>query len=263
MTDSQPPPDWQLPSGVNRSLWDYLHSADVARNYDSSLAGSTLFQVDEGFVERHCPTPRRVIDLGCGTGRTLIALARRGHDVVGVDLSAEMLRVAREKVKAASHRANLLQANLTELGCFADGSFDAAVCLFSTLGMVVGAEQRRRVVEHVFRILRPRGRFILHVHNRWFNFWNRQGRRWLLGNLFASLFGRAVAGDCVMPVHQGIANLMLHVFTRREVKRLLRRAGFRIIEIQPISFSGQIRCRWWFGWLRAYGYLIAAERPVD
>ena len=67
-----------------------------------------------------------------------------------------------------------------------------------------------------------------------------------------------------MPVHQGIAGLTLHLFTRREAIRLLRGAGFRIVEIRPLSLAtnGRLRHRWWFGWLRAYGYLIAAEKAL-
>jgi hypothetical protein len=55
----------------------------------------------------------------------------------------------------------------------------------------------------------------------------------------------------------------MHLFTRREARRLLRAAGFRVVEIRPVSLrgDGRLRCPWWFGWLRAYGYLIAAVRP--
>jgi SAM-dependent methyltransferase len=256
-----PPPDWQLPPGVNRGLWDYLHDPGVARNYDASLAGTPLFALDEDFVRRHCPTPGRLIDLGCGTGRLLVAMARLGHRVLGVDLSQEMLRVAAEKARAAGVEVGLLRANLTELDGLADDSFDGAACLFSTLGMVVGAAQRRRVMEHVRRTLRPGGRFVLHVHNRWFNAWHREGRRWLLRDWLRGWAG-AERGDRVMPVHQGIAGLTLHLFTRREAVRLLTDAGFRVVEVRPIGLrqGGRLRRPAWLGWLRSYGYLLAAEK---
>jgi ubiquinone/menaquinone biosynthesis C-methylase UbiE len=257
---NQPPADWQLPPGVNRGLWDYLHDAALARGYDASLAGTPLFSIDQRFVEEHCPRPGRLLDLGCGTGRLLIPFAQRGYQVVGADLSAEMLAVASEKASAAGVVVQLLRANLTELDCLRDQSFDYAACLFSTLGMVLGADQRRRVAAHTFRILRPGGRFLLHVHNRWFSFWDRAGRHWLLSD---ALWART--GDRVMPVHQGIAGLTLHHFTRRETLCLLREAGFRILEVRPISLreNGQLRLPAWFGWLRAYGYLLAAERPAQ
>jgi SAM-dependent methyltransferase len=257
------PPDWQLPPGVDRGLWDYLHDAGVARGYDAGLAGSPLFAVDERFAERHFPTPGRLIDLGCGTGRLLVPFARRGWWVLGVDLSAEMLEVAAGKARQAGVAVHLLRANLTSLEALATGSFAGAACLFSTLGMVRGADMRRRVVAQVHRLLRPGGRFVLHVHNRWFNFWDPVGRRWLVMDLLRQVMGEAPGGDRVMPTHQGIAGLTLHLFTRREIERLLQEEGFRIVEVQPVGLRADGRLRWpvVLGWLRAYGYLIAAERP--
>ncbi len=220
-----PPPDWQMPPGVNRGLWDYLHDPALARNYDSSLAGSSLLSLDLEFVRRHCPTGARLIDLGCGTGRLLLAMAEQTRWEVGVDLSLPMLQVAGEKARHSGVAVQLLQANLTQLECLADASFDCAACLFSTLGMIRGQAMRERVVGHVFRLLRPGGCFVLHVHNRWFNLWNGPGRRWLLQNHIRSWLGQEERGDRLMPVHQGIAGLTLHLFTRGEAGRLLRPGG--------------------------------------
>jgi SAM-dependent methyltransferase len=256
------PPDWQLPPGVNRGLWDYLHDPAIARNYDANLVGSALIRADLEFAERHFDRPGRLIDLGCGTGRLLIPFAGRGYWVLGVDLSEEMLRQAGAKAHAAGVAVHRLKANLVELEGLADRSFDYAACLFSTLGMIRGAAARRRVVEHVFRLLRPGGKFILHVHNRWFNLWNPQGRRWLLKNWLGSWLGRAEAGDRVMPIHQGIAGLTLHLFTRREAVKLLRETGFHILEVQALGLGpkGRLRTARWLPGLRSYGYLLAAGR---
>jgi SAM-dependent methyltransferase len=174
-----------------------------------------------------------------------------------------MLHVTGEKAAAAGVVVDRVQANLVELDALRDEAFDYAACLFSTLGMVTGANERRRAIRHVYRLLRPGGRFVLHVHNRWFNFWDTQGRRWLAADVLKSVLGRPTAGDRPMPVHQRIAGLSLHHFTRREAVRLLRRAGFHLREVRPVGLqgNGQLSRPRWFGWLRAYGYLIAAERP--
>jgi SAM-dependent methyltransferase len=256
------PADWQLPPGVTRGLWDYLHDPGVAHGYDASLAGTPLSSLDEQFVLRHCPEPGRLVDLGCGTGRLLVALARRGYWVVGVDLSPEMLAVARAKAAAEDLPVHLLRANLTELDALAPASFDYAACLFSTLGMVLPAAMRRRAAAHAFRLLRPGGRLILHVHNRWFNARDPAGRAWLLKDLLGLRGPGLERGDRAMPVHQGIAGLTLHLFTRREAVALLTDAGFRVLEVRPISLrpDGRLPAGWWFGPLRAYGYLLAAER---
>jgi ubiquinone/menaquinone biosynthesis C-methylase UbiE len=255
-----PPPDWLLPSGVTRGLWDYMHHAEIAKNYDAYLSDSSLFSTDLAFVDKHCIKPGQFLDMGCGTGRLLIHLAKRDYPVLGVDLSDAMLEVAKAKAADAGVTIQCLKANLVELNALRDESFDYAACLFSTLGMVNGMDERRRVVAHAHRLLRPGGKFILHVHNRWFNFWDPAGRRWLIKDLFQSL--RSDHGDREMPPHQGIGPLSLHHFTRSEAIRLLKDSGFRVLEIFPVGLraDGRVPYRLWFGWLRTYGYLLAAER---
>src|SRR5262245_65943651 len=109
-----PRADWQLPPGVNRGLWDYLHDRELARNYDAGLGNSALTRVDLAFAERYFDRPGRLLDLGCGTGRLLVSFARRDYWVLGVDLSEEMLRVAGHKARAAGVTIHLLRANLAE-----------------------------------------------------------------------------------------------------------------------------------------------------
>jgi SAM-dependent methyltransferase len=239
-----------------------LHDAELARDYDASLTGLALASFDVRFAESVFDRPGRLIDLGCGTGRLLLPFAARGYWVLGVDLSEEMLKQVGAKAAAAGVTVHRLKANLVDLSAIADQSFDYATCLFSTLGMIVGAAERKRAVQHVHRILRPGGKFVVHVHNRWFEIWNPQGRKRLVGDLLRRIFRREPAGDRLMPVHQGIAGLTLHLFTRREICRLLRDAGFGIRAIQPLSLDPEARLRYpgFFGFARSYGYLIAAER---
>jgi ubiquinone/menaquinone biosynthesis C-methylase UbiE len=258
-------PDWRLPPGVTRGLWDYLHDREIARNYDASLVGSVLCAADVRFAARHFNRPGKLIDLGCGTGRLLLSFAQRGYWVLGVDLSEEMLKKAGERADEANVPIQLMKANLVQLASLRDRTFDYAACLFSTLGMIAGPDNRQRVLQEVYRLLRPGGRFVLHVHNRWFNFWDPSGRMWLLQNLWRALAGNAQAGDRLMPVHQGVSGLTLHLFTRSEAIRLLVRSGFKILEVQPVSLRDEgllsySRC---LGWLRAYGFLLAAERAAS
>lgn len=256
------PADWQLPPGVSRQLWDYLHDPDVARSYDASLAGTSLLAYDQDFVLRHCQPPGRIADLGCGTGRLSLTLARQGFRPLAIDLSSEMLRVLGEKAASAKLDVLRLQANLVQLDCLADQSFDHAACLFSTLGLIEGDANRRRFLEHVHRILRPGGVFVLHVHNRWFHLGTVHGRGLLCKDLYWSLFGKGSGGDFLMAPHQGIGGLIMHLFTRREIIRLLTRTGFALIETRPISIrpDGRLTVSWLLPQLRAYGYLIAAKK---
>ncbi|MGF1583514.1 MAG: class I SAM-dependent methyltransferase [Gemmataceae bacterium] len=259
---SQHVADWQLPAGINRGLWDYSQSSCVANNYDENLKDCPLLQLDLRFVKKHCSRPGRLIDLGCGTGRVSVPMAQMNHEVLAVDLSQDMLRVVGKKAGKVGIDLQRLRINLVELDGIRDGVFDYAVCLFSTIGMILGQENRLGFLRHAHRILKPQGRMILHVHNRWFNFWTRQGRQWVLRDLWRSVTRSPDQGDSEMPPHNGHPPLTLHLFTRREMTQLLKSTGFRLVEFRPISVreDGEIRWNWWFSTLRAYGYLIVADK---
>lgn len=252
--------DWQLPAGVSRALWDHVHDTEAAGDYDRTLAGTPLLQIDVGFVREHCRPAGKIIDLGCGTGRLALALAQAGYAPVGVDLSPPMLQILRGKADQLGLYIPCVCGNIVELGFFADQSFDHAACLFSTFGLVVGADARRRVLAHVRRLLKPGGVFVLHVHNRWFNFWTRAGRRLLFREVMSAWSGRGAAGDYAMPAYRGTGTLTMHLFTRSEIVGLLRSAGFSILEVRPVSVAGLLTNPGWFGSLRCYGYLIAAQK---
>jgi SAM-dependent methyltransferase len=90
------------------------------------LIARTQEQVIAGFLE---PLEQRmVLDVGTGTGRAAIALARRGARVTGVDASAEMLSVANRRAHEAAVDVAFLSGDAHGLA-FADRSFDAAICL--------------------------------------------------------------------------------------------------------------------------------------
>jgi len=246
-------PDWQLPPGVDRGLWDYLHAADMVGGYDGQVAASPLARADIAFCERAFPAPGRLLDMGCGTGRLCLHFAAKGYACVGVDLSDEMLAKAAANAAAAGVRATWQRGNLVELADVPDASFDFAACLFSTLGMVRGTENRAKVVTNAFRVLKPGGRFVLHVHNRRYR---GLGLGRVIRHGWRGLLNRPDAGDVTMPQAYGGAPLTLHHFTRGGATALLRDAGFAVREVRAVGIDGDaVRTGW-----RAYGYLLLAER---
>jgi len=71
---------------------------------------------------------RRILDVGTGTGRAAIALAKRGAIVTGVDASAQMLEVAERRARDAGAQVTFVRGDAHGLN-FPDRSFDAVVCL--------------------------------------------------------------------------------------------------------------------------------------
>lgn len=253
-------PDWQLPRGVSRALWEYTQQPHIATGYDQSISNSALSLYDTQVLTERFTEPGRLVDLGCGTGRHALEFAVRGFDVLGVDLSREMLRQL--QAKSRSHRQEIatLCANLCDLEGLPDAAFDYAILMYATLGMIPVAADRRAVLRGIRRILKPDGRFALHVHNLWFNLFDSQGRRWLLQDRWQRWFGGRTGGDRV--VHdRGIPNFQMHVFSQREISRLLAGAGFTIEHWHPLNATAAGALGWpaVFGGVRANGWLIFAK----
>jgi SAM-dependent methyltransferase len=236
-------PDWQLPPGVDRGLHDYMASNEMVRGYDAMMATSALAMSDLQYCTSWFETPGSLLDLGCGTGRLVPAFVPRGFGYVGVDLSDEMLKCA--SAKSMTGNIRFIQANLVELTQHLTDPFDYAACLFSTLGMIRGNASQLQVLKNIFALLKPGGRFVLHVHNRYFRALGFRGWR---------------TGDVSMPQAYGGAPLTLHHFSRGEVIHMLTEVGFQILNVTPVGIDGPLSSPWLLPTIRAYGYLLAVAR---
>jgi SAM-dependent methyltransferase len=98
------------------------------------------------------------LDIGCGTGRHSIELARRGYAVTGVDISEGMLAQAKEKAGAAGVRIDFQLANAADFSF--EKKFDAAICLCEGAFGLLGSQddpigQPLAVLGNVSRSLKP------------------------------------------------------------------------------------------------------------
>ncbi len=101
----------------------------------------------------------RVLDVGCGPGRHSLSLARRGMDVVGVDHSADFLRLARDAAEAESLDVTFLELDVRDLAF--DGEFDAAICLCQGGFGLLGGHDEPDVFRRIAHALTPGGRLAL------------------------------------------------------------------------------------------------------
>jgi len=242
----EPPiPQWRRPRGVAPGTWEYVNQRSIAHHYDAFVADTPLCGLDQHILQESLPGPNRpgseaILDLGCGSGRTALPLAKRGYDVIGVDLSRAMLEIMINKFRASCAAGTIfpVQANLVELRCFAEQSVDHAVCLFSTMGMIHGRTHRRSMLNTLFRLVRPGGTFILHVPHRWAALREHQGIRQLARSWWNAIQDRnSEFGDCTY-AYRGLQSMFMHRFSKRELKQDLRATGWTIDRIDPLSIDG-------------------------
>ena len=115
-------------------------------------------------LERHAPGARRMADLGIGTGDLVIALARRGFSVVGVDVSRPMLAVSRHKIAAAGlpNPPVLVEQDIRALAL--DAPLDAALCVYTVVNQLTEEGDLDRLLGSVGRSLVPGGLFVFEVN---------------------------------------------------------------------------------------------------
>jgi SAM-dependent methyltransferase len=101
----------------------------------------------------------RVLDLGCGSATYATRLAARGARVTGVDLSATMLELARDRSRANRVKLELLVADISKPLPLSDAQFDL---VFSATALHY-VEDLRSAMREIARVLRPQGRLLASV----------------------------------------------------------------------------------------------------
>jgi len=96
-----------------------------------------------------------VLEVGCGTGRVAIDLARHGHHVLGVDIEPAFVSVLRERAAERNLEANAEVGDVRDLEV--TGEFALVIVPMQTIQLLEGATERRAALEGMRRALAPRG----------------------------------------------------------------------------------------------------------
>lgn len=138
---------------------------DYSDSYDAFYADKDyLAECDlvERIFKRTGRPVRSILDLGCGTGRHSVELARRGYEVTGVDLSEGMLERARRRAKAEGvSGTTFLLGDVQDVQL--NRRFDAVLSMFAVVGYQISDAAVRSTLANVRQHLEPGGVFIFDV----------------------------------------------------------------------------------------------------
>ena len=137
---------------------------DYAKYYDFFNEGKD-YKAEVDFLEaafkKHSTKPvSTVLNLGCGTGMHEIELAKKGYSTNGLDLSSEMIDIARSR--------NIPRASFSvgDMSHFAlNGKFDACVSMFAAFGYLIKNEQIESALHSIKQHLNPNGLAIIEIWN--------------------------------------------------------------------------------------------------
>lgn len=137
----------------------------IAERYDAwyvEKLGNFVDQVEtEAALELFSPrSGMTLLDAGCGTGNFSLKLARQGCHVLGVDISPDMLSIARHKAEQEQLSIEFLEMDLYDLH-FADHSFDGVF----TMAAWEFIKDEERAFAEMYRVLKPGGKLLLGTIN--------------------------------------------------------------------------------------------------
>lgn len=144
------------------------HCSAQPSHYDKESKHYDAFNEDNSkvinqFIEQILAKYRvkSVLDLSCGTGSQVFCLEKRGFDVVGVDINAAMLKIAKSKARQAKKKINFLEGDMRTTNV---GDFDAVLTIFNAIGHLT-KKDFEKTLKNVCANLKDGGIYIFDIFN--------------------------------------------------------------------------------------------------
>jgi len=141
---------------------------DIAEHYDALMSGVPYrLWVDyiEEILRRLHYDPHTVLDVTCGTGTVAELLAERGYEVVGADISPEMIEIARRKASEMELDIEYHVSDAAELSLGRE--FDLAISLFDSLNYITDESRLALAIQRTGEHVVPGGYFIFDVNTEY------------------------------------------------------------------------------------------------
>ncbi len=151
---------------VKKTTWQEFFDGHAPIYNENVFTKNTVREVDFVVEQLRLAPPASILDVGCGTGRHSVELARRGYAVTGLDLSVEMLVQAKAAAEAAGVHAEWIHCDAANFSL--SKKFDAAICLCEgSLGLLGQADdpigQPLSILCNISRSLKPQAGFLATV----------------------------------------------------------------------------------------------------
>ncbi|RBP46829.1 class I SAM-dependent DNA methyltransferase [Garciella nitratireducens] len=109
--------------------------------------------------------PKNIIDLACGTGNITISLAQMGYDMVGIDISQDMLAIAEQKARKLSIDIQWLHQDMKRFQGFRDR--DAIICVCDGMNYILKENDLKEIFSRIYSSLRKNGIFVFDMNSKY------------------------------------------------------------------------------------------------
>lgn len=218
----------------NKNEWEAFFNQHAPRYMENVFTKNTLVEVDFILEEVDLPEGAQILDMGCGTGRHSIELAKRGYRVTGVDISRGMLDEASIGASTAGVEIDLIHQDA--IAFQADEAFDAAICIcegaFGLLGSMDDPYQRDlKILENIYGAIKPNGILILTALNGMRKIREATSGAILDGRFDPLTLTEAYSMDPENTEKKGAFTLIERGFVPTELVLMLQITGFSVVQI--------------------------------
>lgn len=227
--------EWEHPGGEKITLaapMSEYGAPSVVKSYTDAVDGIGLWKSEEILIPRYIAKDKRLLDIGCGAGRTSFGLYRMGYrNLTGLDLSSGMIAACKARAETQGAKLDFVEGNACDMP-FENESFDAAIFSFNGLMTIPGRFLRQSVLREIARVLVPGGVFLFTTHDmenpEFQDFWQDERERWRDGRQDPRLheYGDLLFTD---EKSDGDTEGFVHIPEYSEVKEALCKAGLRVI----------------------------------
>jgi 2-polyprenyl-3-methyl-5-hydroxy-6-metoxy-1,4-benzoquinol methylase len=151
-----------------RNVWEEFFDDHAPEYMNNVFTKNTKAEVDFLIEELSLAKGSSILDIGCGTGRHSIELARRGYQVTGIDISSGMLAEAKKSAATADVNVEWVKADAARFA--SQKTFDAVICLCEGAFGLLNTEDdpldhELSILKNINRALAPRAKVIFTVLN--------------------------------------------------------------------------------------------------
>jgi 2-polyprenyl-3-methyl-5-hydroxy-6-metoxy-1,4-benzoquinol methylase len=213
------------------SEWQQFFDAHAPHYEQNPFAQHTQVEIDFFLSLFALAAGCRILDMGCGTGRHSIELARRGFKVTGVDLSSGMLERARSGASEAGVEAEFIQGDATKW--VSETPYDAAICLCEGgFGLIEKGENAEAhdhsILKNIAHSLKPGAPFLLTALNGYSIIRQMKDEMVLEGRFDPATMYANYQDQWDLPEGPRIMTVRERLFIAPEIVRMLQEAGFAV-----------------------------------
>jgi len=231
---------------IQRNIINEFGSKATRERYVKT-ARQGFWESEEILIKQYFRLNTSILDIGCGSGRTTIPLFKMGYNVMGVDITPQMIEIAKNEAKSRNINIDYRIGDATSLK-FQDNYFDNAIFANNGWSQIPSKEKRQKALNEIYRVLKPTGIYIFTAHTRYyagsyFFFWLKQWFRFYILKSLGVKIEEVDFGDRHFRRHINGKKInqkqYIHIASIREVEEQIKKSGFKLFKSMNMSEVSQ------------------------